>query len=181
MKFIKIFLISAILAIPAVTVPGQSNQGNISSPTIEVLAIKQILKLPHYGVFDIISIKVEDGLVTLSGKVVQPTTKSSAGRAVEKIKGVTDVINNIEVLPLSGFDNSIRSRTLRTLSRQGGLNRYFLGAHPAVRIIVARGHLSLKGFVANRGDFNLMNVLANGVSGVFSVTNNLIIENENVL
>jgi hyperosmotically inducible protein len=180
MKFIKTFLVSAaaVLIFSAITASGQGKSLKVKaeSPTIETQIFKQILKLPYYGVFDIISVKVEDSVVTLSGKVVEPVTKSAAGRAVAGIKGVSDVVNRIEVLPLSSFDDSIRYRTLRTLSNRGGLYRYFLGANPSVRIIVARGHISLEGFVANRGDYNLMNILANGVSGVFSVTNHLMIE-----
>jgi hyperosmotically inducible protein len=92
---------------------------------------------------------------------------------------VETVVNNIEVLPLSNFDDSIRLRTLRTLQNRGGsLYRYFLGASPSVKIIVDRGNVALEGYVANRGDYNLMNILANGVPGVFSVRNNLIVEKE---
>jgi hyperosmotically inducible protein len=88
------------------------------------------------------------------------------------------VVNNIQVLPLSSFDDSIRLRTLRTLQSGGSLYRYFLGASPSVKIIVDRGNVTLEGFVVNRGDYNLANILANGVSGVFSVRNNLVVEKE---
>ena len=183
MKYIKTFFIFAIAILGSFSISASAqnyvDNKNVSTQTIEVKAFKQILKLPYYGVFDNISIKVEDNTVTLYGKVIQPITKSGAKRAVEKIEGVSKVINNIEVLPLSRFDNGIRNRTLRTLSNGGGLYRYFLGANPSVKIIVDSGHMTLEGYVATRGDYNLINVLANGISGVFSVTNNLIVEKEN--
>jgi osmotically-inducible protein OsmY len=89
-------------------------------------------------------------------------------------------VNNIEILPLGSFDDSIRVRLYQTLSRSGGLSRYLWPNNPSVRLIVDGGHVSLEGFVSNRGDYNTMNILAHGVSGVFSVSNNLIIDKERV-
>lgn len=185
MRYIKNFLVLAIaifgFSFADVQAQNFSPKGKVSESNIEQKVFKEIIKLPHYGVFDHISFKVEGDTVTLYGKVVRPTTKSGAENVVEDIKGVRRVINKIEVLPLSGFDDSIRLRTLRTFQTRGGsLYRYFLGVNPSVKIIVDRGHLTLEGYVANRGDYNLFNVMANGVSGVFSVDNNLIIENGRV-
>ncbi len=182
MRYIKSFLVLAIavfgFSFADVQAQNFSDNGKVSQSNIEKKVFKEILRLPYYGVFDNIAFKVDGDTVTLYGKVVRPTTKSSAENVVEDIKGVRNVVNNIEVLPLSGFDDSIRLRTLRTFQNRGGLYRYFLGVNPSVKIIVDRGHLTLEGYVANRGDYNLMNVLANGVTGVFSVQNNLIVEKE---
>jgi hyperosmotically inducible protein len=152
--------------------------GKSSARGIERQVYKQIIKLPYYGVFDNIAYRVDGDTVTLYGKVLRPTTRKSAERVVERIAGVEEVVNNIEVLPLSNFDDSIRLRTLRTLQNGGSLYRYFLGASPSVKIIVDCGNVALEGYVANRGDYNLMNILARGVPGVFSVKNNLIVEKE---
>jgi hyperosmotically inducible protein len=152
-----------------------------STRSIEDKVFRQLIKLPYYGVFDNISYKVApDNTVTLFGKVAVARNKKDAERAVKRIEGVREVVNRIEILPLSPSDDSIRRQTLRTLARTGGLFRYFQGVNPSVKIIVAGGHVELEGYVANRGDFNTMNIVANGVSGVFSVKNNLIIENERV-
>jgi len=184
MRYIKSFLVLAIavLGFSFADVQAQnfSDNGKISESNIEKKVFKEILRLPYYGVFDNIAYKVDGDTVTLYGKVVRPTTKSSANNVVKKINGVRNVVNNIEVLPLSRFDDSIRLRTLRSLQNGGSIYRYFLGANPSVKIIVDRGHLTLEGYVANRGDYNLMNVLARGVTGVFSVDNNLIVEKERV-
>lgn len=176
MKTIRNFLILtiAILGFSLISVEAQS----FSKQTVERQVYKQIIKLPYYGVFDNIAYQVNGDTVTLSGKVVSPTTKKDAERSVEKIEGVQNVVNNIEVLPLSNFDDSIRLRTLRTLQNGGSLYRYFSGASSSIKIIVDGGNLTLEGFVANRGDYNLANILANGVSGVFKVTNNLIVEKD---
>jgi hyperosmotically inducible protein len=133
----------------------------------------ELVTLPYFGVFDNLAYKVEGNTVTLYGQVVRPSTRKDAERRVAKIKGVEHVVNNIEVLPLSSFDDSIRLSTYRALVRTGGLYRYFMGANPSIRIIVNRGQLTLEGVVANKGDKNLAYIVARGVPGAFSVTNNL--------
>ncbi|MEO8650553.1 MAG: BON domain-containing protein, partial [Acidobacteriota bacterium] len=102
----------------------------------------EILTLPYYGVFDAIGYELNGSTVTLSGYVVRPTTKRGAEESVEDIEGVSQVINRIEVLPLSPSDDRLRYRLLQTLSGGGGaLYRYFMGANPAIRIIVNRGRV----------------------------------------
>jgi len=103
--------------------------------------------------------------------------RSEAENRVEDIPGVTRVVNEIEVLPLGGFDESIRRNLYRTLAGSGGLSRYLWTVNPSVRLVVNRGHITLEGFVSNQGDYNRMNILAHGVPGAFSVKNNLVIDN----
>jgi hyperosmotically inducible protein len=129
--------------------------------------------LPYYNVFDDLSYSVDNGVVTLSGAVTQPVVKSDAERVVNHLEGVTQVINNIRVLPLSTFDNRIRMAEYRSIYGFGGLYRYGLGTQPSIHIIVDNGHVTLVGVVDNQGDKNLANIRANTVFGVFSVTNNL--------
>ena len=95
------------------------------------------------------------------------------GRALGHLEGVDQVINKIDVLPLSPFDDQIRLATYRSIFGFGGLYRYAMGSVPSVHIIVDNGHVTLEGLVDNQGDKNLANIRANGVAGVFSVTNNL--------
>lgn len=172
-----LFLTIAFLGLMLGSAQAQ-NFSNNGSRSIERDVFKRIIRLPYYGVFDNIAFQVNGDTVTLYGKVVRPTTRSSAEKVVSKIDGVTNVVNRIEVLPLSNFDDSIRLQTLRTLQNGGSLYRYFLGANPSVKIIVDRGNITLEGFIANRGDYNLANILVRGVPGAFSVTNNLVVEKE---
>lgn len=140
---------------------------------------KELVTLPWYGVFDNLEYEIEGSTVTLYGQVVQPSTRKDAERRVAKLAGVERVVNNIEVLPLSSFDDNIRARTYRALF---GLNsplfRYGRGVNPSVHIVVNGGHVTLEGVVSNEGDRRMAYILANGVSGVFSVTNNLRAEKE---
>lgn len=184
MRYIRnlLILIVAILGFSFANVQAQTYSGgkNISPQTLERNVFKEIIKLPYYGVFDHIAFQVNGNTVTLSGKVADARNKKDAERFVEDVKGVGTVINSIEILPLSSFDNSIRRNVLQSFANTGGLYRYLWEPRPSVRIIVDGGYVALEGYVANRGDYNLMNILANGVPGVFSVQNNLVIEKEMV-
>jgi len=136
----------------------------------------ELVMLPYYSVFDNFEYKVENGTVTLYGEVTRPVLKSDAEHAVKHIAGVTNVVNNVKVLPLSPFDNRIRAATYRSIFGSGGLYRYAMGTNPSIHIIVENGHVTLKGVVSNEGDKNLAYIRANGVPGVFSVTNDLLVE-----
>jgi hyperosmotically inducible protein len=139
----------------------------------------KLVSLPYYGVFDNLAYSIDGGRVTLHGQVVRPSTRSDAERSVARIPGVTQVVNKIKVLPLSGFDDSVRRNTYRAIASSSGLYRYFMGANPSIHIVVDRGHVTLVGVVNTRMDSQLAYMAANGVSGAFSVTNNLQVEGHN--
>ena len=181
MKYIKLFLILTVLVagVFSTAVSAQTyGSGKISQQDIERKVSKRLLRLPYYGVFDFISFKVVGDTVTLHGKVAQARNKKDAERALNNINGVKQVINRIESLPPSPFDDSIRIRLLKTIARHGGLFRYLQEPNPSIRLVVEGGRVTLEGYVATRGDFDLINILANGVSDVFSVENNLVVEKE---
>ena len=138
----------------------------------------ELIMLPWYGVFDNLSYQVNEGKVTLSGQVTRPTLKSDAENVVKRIAGVASVENNIDVLPLSPFDDSIRIGVLRAVYGYPTLQRYAMGTQNSIRIIVNNGHVTLEGVVANETDRNVANLRANGVAGVFGVTNNLRLESK---
>jgi hyperosmotically inducible protein len=174
-KFVKISLAVALaaLSVPmfARTVGGK---GDLTDKVRH-----ELVMLPYYSVFDDLQFTVDNGTVTLAGDVTRPVLKSDAGNVVKRIPGVTNVVNNIKVLPLSPFDNKIRVATYRSVFGYAGLYRYAMGANPSIHIIVDNGHVTLKGVVSNQGDKNLANIRANGVPGVFSVSNELLVEGNN--
>ena len=133
----------------------------------------ELVTLPWYSVFDDLGYNVNNGVVTLFGAVREPYIKSDAEHAVKHIPGVVQVVNNIKVLPLSPFDDQIRRAEYRAIYGFGSLYRYGMGTNPSIHIIVENGHVTLTGVVDNPGDRNLAYIRANGVPGVFSVTNNL--------
>jgi hyperosmotically inducible periplasmic protein len=139
----------------------------------------ELVMLPYYSVFDDFQFTVDNGTVTLAGDVTRPVLKSDAANVVKRIPGVTNVVNNIKVLPLSPFDNKIRVATYRSVFGYAGLYRYAMGTNPSIHIIVDNGHVTLKGVVSNQGDKNIAYIRANGVPGVFSVSNELLVEGNN--
>jgi hyperosmotically inducible protein len=138
----------------------------------------ELLMLPYYNLFDNLSFKVDPGgVVTLMGQVTRPTLKSDAGNVVKRIEGVTQVNNQIEVLPLSPNDDRIRREIARAIYANPALSdRYGFQAMPSIHIIVKNGNAILEGVVANEGDKNIAGIQAKSVPGVFSVTNNLRVE-----
>jgi hyperosmotically inducible protein len=136
----------------------------------------ELVMLPYYGVFDNLAFTVSGGTVTLLGQVTRPTLKSDAENVVKHIEGVDRVINNIKVLPLSPNDDRIRMAEYRAIYGTPGLDRYGLQAVPPVHIIVENGNVTLEGVVATQADKDLAGIKANGMSGVFSVKNNLRVE-----
>ena len=133
----------------------------------------ELVMLPFYNVFDDLNYSVNGGVVTLSGAVTQPVVKDDAQRAVKRLPGVVQVINNIKVLPLSSLDDRIRRAEYRAIFGFSDLYRYAMGANPAIHIIVENGHVTLTGVVSSQADKNVAYIRANGVPGVFSVTNDL--------
>ncbi|HJY27274.1 MAG TPA: BON domain-containing protein [Pyrinomonadaceae bacterium] len=139
----------------------------------------ELVTLPYYGVFDWLQFEPQGDTVVLRGQVVRPTTKSDAESRVKDIDGVSRVVNEIEVLPLSPSDDRLRLALYRTIYGQNSpLFRYATQAIPSIHIIVSRGHATLKGVVANKGDANIAYIRARGVPGLFSVKSELTIEGE---
>ena len=140
----------------------------------------ELVTLPYYGVFDWLEYEVQNnGTVVLRGQVVRPTTKSDAEGRVKEIDGVTGVVNQIEVLPLSPSDDRARRALYRAIYNfNSPLFRYATQSVPPIHLIVKRGHATLKGVVASRSDAQIAYTRARGVPGLFSVRNELIVEGE---
>lgn len=165
----------AALLISAGFAADRLDQRGVNRITKEVR--HELVMLPFYNVFDNLSFKVEPtGRVVLLGSVTRPTLKSSAENVVKNIEGVEGVENKIEVLPLSPNDDRIRRAVFRAIYGQTGLDRYGFQAIPSIHIIVSNGNVALEGVVNTEADKNLAGLKANGVSGVFSVVNNLRVE-----
>jgi hyperosmotically inducible protein len=137
----------------------------------------ELVLLPYYGVFDNLAYKVSpDGTVTLLGQVSQPVLKSDAENAVKKIEGVEHVDNQIEVLPTSMMDDGTRRAVYRAIYGNEVLSQYAMRAVPPIHIIVKNGNVTLEGVVARQMDKQIAEIQAKSVPNVFSVTDNLQVE-----
>ena len=134
---------------------------------------RKIRSMQYYNVFDNITWQVSGNTVTLSGKTITLGAKSEAAAVVRDIPGVT-VVNNIQELPPSPSDDRIRRAALIQFTSRGPA-QYFGYPNPEVHVVVENSHVTLEGYVARQSDSNMLNILANGIPGVFSVTNNLIV------
>ncbi|MBX7221514.1 MAG: BON domain-containing protein [Blastocatellia bacterium] len=138
---------------------------------------KTLVTLPRYSVFDNLEYKIENGAVTLLGQVRNASLHDDAERSVKRIKGVTSVTNNIEILPVGRNDDQIRREAFSRVY-SGILARYKIQAVPPIHIIVKNGHLTLAGVVATKAESNFAEIQAKQVTFAFSVTNRLAIEEE---
>lgn len=177
MKKLSMLLTAAAVMSLVLVAQGSANAQETNSPKTQERIVKEVhhvlVMLPFYSLFDNLSYKVEGSTVTLMGQTVRPTIKSDAERAVKRIEGVEKVVNDIEVLPVSPNDDRIRRAVYRAIYSQPGLDMYALRAVPTIHIIVKNGNVTLEGAVGTQMDKTRAGVAANGVSGVFSVTNNL--------
>jgi len=126
--------------------------------------------------FNYLAIDVKDGVVTLSGDTVYDMPLDSAMAIVARTEGVKDVVNDVKVLPVSTFDDSIRILTARAIYRDSVLGRYATDPVHPIRIVVDNGHVTLYGSVASSMDKNIAGIRANSVPGAFSVDNKLVVD-----
>ncbi len=134
---------------------------------------KELITLPFLSIFDNLSYRIEGETAYLSGQTIRPVLKSDAAHRVRSLEGITNVVNEIEVLPLSPFDDRLRLLLARTIYGQPALQRYALGANPSIRIIVRNGNVTLEGVVDREMDKTIAGLRANTVDNVFEVINNL--------
>jgi hyperosmotically inducible periplasmic protein len=160
---------------------GVENQITVDGPEVEDATLRDKLagKLSYdrvgYGTtaFNALTIGVQNGVVTLGGVAYGPPDKDSALSLVANTPGVKDVVDNVEVAPVSPMDDRIRIAEARAIYGASQLNRYSLDPAKPIRITVVNGNVTLSGVVDNQGDKDVAGIRANGVPGVFKVTNNL--------
>jgi hyperosmotically inducible periplasmic protein len=170
LRIVSLILL-AVLACPSFA---WQNQGSDkTTQRIQKEVRHELVMLPYLGVFDNLAYKVDGSTVTLFGQVTRPSLKGDAERVVKGIEGVDKVDNQIDVLPPSSMDDQLRRRLYRAIYGFPSLQKYSLGVQQPIRIIVKSGRVTLEGVVDNEADKNAAGIRANGVSGIFSVTNNL--------
>jgi hyperosmotically inducible protein len=123
--------------------------------------------------FNYVALKVQGGVVTLTGDTYNDVARDSALAIVQRTPGVKDVVNEVKVLPTSIFDNELRIRTARAIYRDSVLGRYATDPVDPIRIVVDNGHVTLYGTVQSQMDKNVAGLRANSVFGAFTVDNKL--------
>jgi hyperosmotically inducible periplasmic protein len=127
---------------------------------------------PQLSIFDDVNAEVENGVVTLTGKVTAEYKRNEVARLVSRVEGVREVRNGVSVLPSSPFDDELRFRAARAIYGHSAFWSYASMARPPIHIIVEKGRVTLAGVVASDVERTLARSLATGI-GELSVTSEL--------
>lgn len=149
----------------------------------EVLREKLANKLRYdrvgYGItFNNLSLAVQDGIVTIGGKVRDYPDRDSALAILETTPGVKDVIDEIDVAPTSPNDDALRIALARAIYGNASLRKYAQDPQAPIRILVENGHVELHGVVTNKLDKQIAYTQASAVPGVFSVKDHIVIASD---
>lgn len=127
-----------------------------------------------YGItFNNLTVAVDNGIVTVGGNVRDYPDRDSAILILETTPGVKDVVDEINVAPLSTFDDQLRIGLARAIYGHPSLQMYALDPQAPIRILVQNGNVELAGIVRSDADRQIAFAQASSVPGVFRVQNNL--------
>lgn len=149
-----------------IQVAGNQSEAEIQKKLAPELAYSR----EGYGnVFDAILMNVDNGVVTLSGHVHDYPDRDAAIGLAATTPGVKDVIDNIQVDPVSQMDWRIRMQVARAIYGDPVMNKYAINPVRPIRISVQNGHVELYGTVDSKQDKQIAYMRAEQVPGVFSV------------
>ena len=138
---------------------------------------RQVMRYPQFTIFDSINAQVDDGIVTLTGRVTMPYKREDIAKRIARINGVREVRNEVTVLPVSQFDDQLRLQIARAIYGNSNFWTYGAMVNPPIHIIVENGRVTLEGVVNSNVDRMLARSIASSF-GAFSVTNNLKTDSE---
>jgi hyperosmotically inducible periplasmic protein len=153
-------LTAVALILIAVSAPAFAQSGDLQ--TFRDVQ-KQVLRYPHFTIFDSVHAQIDNGVVTLTGKVTMPYKRDDIGRRVARVDGITEVNNRIEVLPVSQFDDDLRIRIARAIYSNPNFRPFASMVNPPIHVIVERGRVTLEGVVNS----NVDRVLARSIASSF--------------
>jgi hyperosmotically inducible protein len=167
-------MIKTLVAATAVLFALSAPAWAADSDTLQLFrsAQKQVLGYPHFTVFDSVHIRVDKGVVELTGKVTMPYKSSDIAKRVAKVAGVTQVVNRIELLPVSSFDDELRFRIARAIYGNANFWGYGSMVNPPIHVIVDHGRVTLEGVVNSNVDRMLARSIASSFPA-FSLVNDL--------
>jgi hyperosmotically inducible protein len=134
---------------------------------------KEIVTYPFYGIFDNLELRAENGALTVSGQVTDPFKKSDIGNFLAHVKGVTQLKNDLEVLPVSNYDDQLRMAIARAIYNDPYFVHYATTALPSIHIVVKNGNVTLEGVVNSAVDRAKAENDARFAATYFSLVNNL--------
>ena len=163
---------------------GVRNHTEVSTTVPDEVLLEKLANKLRYDriwmgqMFNNLKLSVQNGVVTVSGEVIDYPSHDSALALIETEPGVKDVIDEVKVLPVSTFDDELRIKVARAIYAHPALQRYAIDPQSPIRIVVNNGHVKLEGVVDSAMDKQIAGVQASSVPGVFSVDNELVVANE---
>jgi osmotically-inducible protein OsmY len=171
---LRVFVL--VFALGMVPAPGFAGQHLENLRILDDVAAA-VNAYPQFSIFDDVSASVNDGVVTLTGKVTMGYKRDELQKRVAGIAGVRQVVDQLTVLPVSGFDDDLRHRIARAIYGNSNFWNYAILPNPPIHIVVDRSHVTLTGVVRSEVDRRLAQALATQF-GALSVTNALKTEEE---
>jgi hyperosmotically inducible protein len=166
----RLSFVWGVLAALLIALPAEAQDYRDQQLALDIS--REINRYTRLTIFDDVSGRVDNGVVTLTGKVTMPFKRQDLGRRVGEVRGVREVLNQIDVLPVSTFDEELRYRIARAIYRNPSFWRYASMVNPPIHIIVEHGRVTLTGVVHSDVERALARSLATGW-GELSVTNQL--------
>jgi osmotically-inducible protein OsmY len=168
-RFLSAALLLAALATPVAA------RAQLSDSDLGERVATTIQRYAQFDIFDDVNIAVDNRAVRLTGRVTMPIKRDEIGKRVAKIDGVRSLVNDIQVLPLSRFDDDLRIRVARAIYNHPAFWQYATMASPPIHIVVENGHITLTGRVGSQVESSLAFAVAH-VPGSFDVRNDLKID-----
>jgi hyperosmotically inducible protein len=142
--FARLMIAALMLAGLGTPALAQTQTGNLE---IFRAVQRQVLQYPHFTMFDSVHAQIDNGVLTLTGKVTMPYKRDAIEQRVSRVDGIDEVHNRIEVLPASQFDDELRYRIARAIYTHPVFNGYVSSVNPPIHVIVERGRVTLEGVV----------------------------------
>ena len=181
-RMLSSFVLVAAIAVPSIATAGPARHVDSRSAASDRLIADRIAERVNryvfYTIFDDVQGRVEDGLVTLTGKVTAPYKAKEIAEFVKRIPGVREVDNKIDTLPVSTFDDQLRVAIASSIYRDPMFWNYAIQVNPPIHVIVDRGHVTLTGVVNSEVERRVAEMKAREAFGSFSVTNKLMLERD---
>ncbi len=154
------------------------NAEDITDRQIALSARKQVVLYPFFTVFDWATFRSQNHHLQVSGYVTEPYKKIDIGRLMERVKGVTEVQNDIKVLPTSVDDDQVRMAIARAIYTDPYFAGYGNQPIPPIHIIVDNLNVTLYGVVNSPVDRQKAEQDARFAATYFSLTDKLSVEHE---
>src|SRR3954463_12311512 len=108
-------LLKTLAPMALLALAGVAGAATYTDSDIAAKAAHEIRMYSRYSIWDNVNLRVDGGNLALTGQVSQPYKKQDLERIAQRVPGVTSVTNQLEVLPLSSFDNNLRLRVARAI------------------------------------------------------------------